>query len=213
MMHDLIAWWFAHVADWGYLGVFLLMAMESTIVPLPSEVIIPPAAYFISKGQMSFAGIVLAGTAGSFFGAMIMYAASRWLGRPIVVRYGRFVLITPEKLEKAERFLARYETGGVFFARLLPVIRHLIGIPAGLVRMAVVPYAIMTIVGSAAWCAVLTWFGQEILGAAPDLINNPEAMLDALKGKSHVVALAVFGLLVAYILVVRMTRKDANTPK
>ena len=115
MLHDLITWWFAHVEAWGYLGIFLLMAMESTIVPLPSEVIIPPAAYFISKGELSFGGIVLAGTGGSILGAMIMYAASRWLGRPLFVRFGRYVLITPEKLEKAERYLARYETGGVFF--------------------------------------------------------------------------------------------------
>lgn len=208
MLHDLITWWFAHVEAWGYLGIFLLMAMESTIVPLPSEVIIPPAAYFISKGELSFGGIVLAGTGGSILGAMIMYAASRWLGRPLFVRFGRYVLITPEKLEKAERYLARYETGGVFFARLLPVIRHLIGIPAGLVRMAVLPYATMTVLGSAAWCAVLTWFGQEVLGANPNLMQDPDGLMVVLKAKSHVIAAAVLVLGVAYVAVVRMTRKQ-----
>jgi membrane protein DedA with SNARE-associated domain len=209
MMHDLIATWFGWVKDWHYLGVFLLMAMESSILPVPSELVIPPAAYWASQGEMSYAGVVLAGTAGSFVGAIIMYGASRALGRPLVVRYGKYVMISPAKLEQAETFLARYETGGVFFARLLPVIRHLIGIPAGIVRMAVGPYCIWTIVGSAAWCTVLTVLGQQVLGDRADLMSNPTALIEALKGKSHLVAGAVLVLAVLYFAVVRMTRKDS----
>src|ERR1700733_4419660 len=146
-MHELITTWFGWVRDWHYLGVFLLMAMESSILPVPSELVIPPAAYWASQGEMSIAGVVIAGTAGSYFGAMVMYVASRVLGRPLVLRYGRYILVSPAKLEQAERFLARYETGGVFFARLLPVIRHLIGIPAGIVRMSPGPSSGGTIVG------------------------------------------------------------------
>src|SRR5262245_37788270 len=159
MLHELIATWFEWVRDGGYLGVALLMAMESSILPVPSEIVIPPAAYWASQGKMTLFGVVLAGTVGSYVGAMVMYAVSRWLGRPLVLRWGRYVRITPEKLERTERFLARYELGGVFFARLLPVVRHLIGIPAGIVRMPIGPYSLTTIAGSAIWCAVLAWFG------------------------------------------------------
>jgi membrane protein DedA with SNARE-associated domain len=208
MMHQLIATWFGWVRDWHYLGVFLLMAMESSILPVPSELVIPPAAYWAAQGQMSLPGVVLAGTAGSYVGAMVMYVASRVLGRPLMLRYGKFILVPPEKLEQAERFLFRYERGGVFFARLLPVVRHLIGIPAGIVRMAPGPYSVMTIVGSAVWCTVLAVFGQQVLGDTPDLIQNPDAMMSALKGKSHIVAAGVLVLAVLYVAVVRMTRKD-----
>jgi membrane protein DedA with SNARE-associated domain len=210
MMHELIATWFGWVRDWHYLGVFLLMAMESSILPVPSELVIPPAAYWASQGEMSFPGVVLAGTAGSFVGALVMYGASRALGRPLVLRYGKYFMVPPAKLEKAEAFLARYETGGVFFARLLPVVRHLIGIPAGIVRMAIGPYCVWTIVGSAAWCTVLAVLGQQVLGDRADLINNPDAMMAVLKAKSHIVAAAVLVLAVLYVAVMRMTKKPLS---
>ncbi|MBX6326629.1 MAG: DedA family protein, partial [Chthoniobacterales bacterium] len=111
------------------------MAMESSIFPVPSEIVIPPAAFLAAQGKLNFAGVVLAGTLGSYLGSAITYWVARLVGRPLIVKYGRFALVTPEKLERAEHFLARYEAGGVFFARLLPVVRHLISIPAGIVRM------------------------------------------------------------------------------
>ena len=209
MMHQMIATWFGWVKDWHYLGVFLLMAMESSIIPVPSELVIPPAAYLATQpdGQMSLVGVILAGTAGSYVGAMVMYYASRILGRPLVLRYGKYILVSPEKLDRAETFLLRYETGGVFFARLLPVIRHLIGIPAGIVRMSPGRYSIMTIVGSAVWCTVLALFGQQVLGDEPRLIDDPDALLRVLKHKSLTIVAGVVVLTVLYIAVVRMTRK------
>ena len=134
----------------------------------------------------------------------------RALGRPLVLAYGKYFLVPPAKLEQAERFLVRYETGGVFFARLLPVVRHLIGIPAGIVRMAPGPYAIWTVVGSAIWCAVLAVFGQQVLGDRPDLISNPTALLEALKSKSHLVAAAVLVLAILYVVVMRVTLNPAG---
>jgi membrane protein DedA with SNARE-associated domain len=206
-MHELMVTWFGWVRDWHYLGIFLLMAMESSLIPVPSELVIPPAAYWAAQGEMSMTGVVLAGTAGSFVGALVMYGASRALGRPLVLRWGKYVMVSPAKLEQAERFLARYETGGVFFARLLPVIRHLIGIPAGIVRMPLGPYCVSTIVGSAVWCTVLAVLGKEVLGDRPDLMTNPTAVIDALKGKSHIVVGAVLVLAVLYVAVMRITRK------
>jgi membrane protein DedA with SNARE-associated domain len=210
-MHDLIAIWFQWVRDWGYFGVLLLMAMESSVLPVPSEVVIPPAAYWASQGRMTIAGVILAGTLGSYIGAAVMYAASRWLGRPLVLKWGRLVGITPEKLERSERFLERYELGGIFFARLLPVIRHLIGIPAGIVEMRFLPYSVMTLIGSALWCTVLTWFGVHVLGSEPKLIEDPNAMITVLHTKSREIALAVLVLALLYFATVRMTSKSQKS--
>ena len=208
-MHDLIAIWFQWVRDWGYFGVLLLMAMESSVLPVPSEVVIPPAAYWASQGRMTIAGVILAGTLGSYIGASVMYAASRWLGRPLVVKWGRLVGITPEKLERSERFLERYEMGAIFFARLLPVVRHLIGIPAGIVRMRMWPYTWMTILGSALWCSVLAWFGQKVLGAEENLMKDPEALGRAIKANTLTIVVGVVVLALLYFAMLRMTQKRA----
>jgi len=212
-MHELIVTWFEWVRDWGYLGVLLLMAMESSILPVPSELVIPPAAYWAVQGDkgMSLGGVVLVGMLGSYLGAAIMYGLSRWLGRPLVLGYGRFVRITPQKLERAERFLARYEKGGVFFARLLPVVRHLIGIPAGVVRMPFLSYSLMTLLGSGIWCAVLAWFGQKVLGADPQLMQDPEAMSLAIKSNMLWIVGAVLVLAALYFVMLRMSEKRAET--
>src|SRR5271167_3350508 len=104
------------------------MALESTFVPIPSETIIPPAAYLAhTQGQLSLPGVVLAGTIGSWVGACFMYWAARGLGRPFVLRFGPYVGLAARKIELAERWSARYGWAGVFLSRLLPVIRHLIG--------------------------------------------------------------------------------------
>jgi membrane protein DedA with SNARE-associated domain len=163
MLSSLLEWYLGALDQGGYLLVALLMAMESSIIPLPSEFVIPPAAYLAhAHGKMSLTGIVLAGTLGSWLGASVMYWASRLLGRPLLMRYGRWVMITPEKIEKAEAWSTHYGTMGVFVSRLLPVIRHLIGIPAGIVRMDYVKFSIYTLLGSAIWCAVLCWVGVKM---------------------------------------------------
>lgn len=157
-----IDWYMGHLAEGGYPLIVLLMALESTFVPLPSEVIIPPAAALaVRTGELSYTGIVLAGTLGSWIGATLMYWGSRWLGRPLVLRYGRYFLIPEAKVLAAERWAAQYGAGGVFFSRLLPVIRHLVGIPFGIVRMNFLRYSIFTVLGSGLWCAVLCWLGVQ----------------------------------------------------
>lgn len=210
MLHNLIVLWFGWIQEWGYPGVVLSMAAESSIIPLPSEVVIPPAAYWAAQGKMSFWGVILAGTAGSYIGATAMYWASRWLGRPLVLRYGKYVMVSPEKLEQAENFLARFHTGGVFFARLLPVVRHLIGIPAGIVRTPFGVYSAVTILGSGIWCYVLALFGEKVLGAHPDLLANPDNMVHALKGELKPIVIGIVALAVAYVGVMFATRKKAG---
>ena len=158
MFTKLIDWYLNSLDTGGYPLIALLMAIESSILPLPSELVIPPAAHLAhTKGNLSMTGIVIAGTIGSWIGATVMYWVSRLAGRPLVLRYGRYVLITADKVEGAERWAARFGSPGIFISRLLPVVRHLIGIPAGIVRMDYKLFSLFTLLGSALWCAVLCW--------------------------------------------------------
>src|SRR5438045_4385795 len=131
-MHHFIQVWSEWVLTGGYLGIIVLMAMGSTPIPLPAEVVIPPAAFLAAQGRLSLAGVILASTLGAYLGAAVMYWLSLWLGRPLVVRFGRFILFPPKKLEEAEHWLTRYEAGGVLLARLLRGVRHLISIRPGI---------------------------------------------------------------------------------
>ncbi len=180
----------------GYPGIILLMAMESSIFPVPSELVIPPAAYWASKGKMSYVGVVLAGTFGSWVGSAITYWVSAWVGRPLVMRYGKYFLMPPDKLEMAERWVQEYGSGGIFFARLLPVIRHLISIPAGVCRMNFLKFSVMTTAGAFIWCAVLTWFGPQIITDA--MFADPESMKLAIKSKIKPIILLIALMAVLY---------------
>ncbi|HVD94792.1 MAG TPA: DedA family protein [Candidatus Limnocylindria bacterium] len=203
-MHHLLQIWFGWVQEWGYPGIILLMAMESSIFPVPSEIVIPPAAFLATQGRFNVWGVIAAGTFGSWLGASMTYWVSRWLGRIVIVKWGRLFMISEAKLIRAEQWLARYEAGGIFFARLLPVVRHLISIPAGIVRMNFTTFSIMTIVGSALWCGVLAWFGQTVI--TPEMLRDPAGMALALKAKSHLIVAAVLVLCVLYFVVMRLTK-------
>jgi membrane protein DedA with SNARE-associated domain len=170
LLHQFSDWYLATLSQGGYWLIFGLMALESTVVPIPSEVIIPPAAYLAhTQGQFSFLGVVIAGTAGSWAGASVMYWAARLLGYPVIVRFGRYVGLGRAKIELAERWCTHYGSPGVFLSRLLPVIRHLIGIPTGILRMDFRWYALATLTGSLIWCSVLAWLGMKV-GQHPELL-------------------------------------------
>jgi len=211
-MHHLLETWFNWVLTGGYTGIIVLMAMESSIFPVPSEIVIPPAAFLAAQGKLSFTGVVLAGTLGSYLGSAITYWVSRLIGRPLIVKYGRFVLLTPKKLERAEHWLARYEAGGIFFARLLPVVRHLISIPAGIVRMNFGLFSLMTITGSAIWCYILAYLGEKAYRVEPELLTDPEALVRFIHGQSTwiLVVVAVFAAL--YILSMRLSKPPQKRP-
>ena len=204
MLQSIIDWYLGALDTGGYALVALLMAIESSVLPLPSELVIPPAAHLaVTTGRMSLAGIVVAGAVGSWAGASLMYGAVRLLGRPLVLRYGRYVLITPAKLEAAERWSASYGPFGVFAARLLPVIRHLIGIPAGLVRLNFGWYSSVTLAGSALWTAVLCWVGV-VAGADAALLAGDLHRITLWLGG----ALAVLALLYWWFVHRHMRRRD-----
>lgn len=181
LLNELLRTWFEFTREWGYLGVFVMMALESTIVPVPSEIVMPPAGYWAQQGEMSMWGVILAGGLGSTFGSSLTYLFTFTLGRAFIARWGRYFLLPPDRLELAERWLQTYQTGGVFLARLLPVVRHLIGFPAGLVRMPFATFAAVTFVGSTLWCGILAWFGAATIGKRPDLLENPAALTEVIK--------------------------------
>ncbi len=160
LFDQLIGWYRGALETGGYPLIALLMFVESTFIPLPSELVIPFAAHYAhTSGHLSLTGIVIAGALGSWAGATAMYWAARWAGRPLILRHGKRFFVPPEKVENAERWAAHYGGFGIFASRLLPVVRHLIGIPAGIVRMDYAKFSLHTLIGSTVWCAVLAWFG------------------------------------------------------
>ena len=162
MLKELITWYLSALDQGGYGLVALLMAIESSIVPLPSELVIPPAAHLAyTQGKFSMIGLVIAGAVGSWVGATVMYWLSRWAGRPLVLRYGRYLLVSHDKVLGAERWASHYGSMGIFCARLLPVVRHLIGIPAGIVRLNYLTFSLYTLIGSGVWTAILCWVGVK----------------------------------------------------
>ncbi|MBS1963156.1 MAG: DedA family protein [Bdellovibrionales bacterium] len=200
-LHGWLVTWFAWVEHWGYAGVFFLMAMESSIFPVPSEIVMAPAAFWAAQGKMDFWGVVVVGTLGSYFGSLATYLVSRSLGLPMIhhlsKRYGKLLFLSGEKLRQGEAWVERHGIVGIFVARLLPVIRHLIGIPAGVFRMPLGPFSAATLVGAGLWCFVLSWFGREVIGNSPELLQSPEQLIAVMKAKVIwiVAGVAVFGAL------------------
>jgi membrane protein DedA with SNARE-associated domain len=158
---------FASLADWivalisgmGYLGVVILMAIESACIPVPSEVIMPFAGYLVSTGEFSLLGAATMGAVGCNIGSTVAYFVAAKGGRKVIERWGAYVLIRPVELDRTERFFARYGAIAVFIGRLLPVVRTFIAFPAGLARMPMVKFQIYTFLGSWPWCFALTYIG------------------------------------------------------
>jgi membrane protein DedA with SNARE-associated domain len=207
--HELLRVWFHFVEANGYWGVFALMAIESSIIPLPSEVVMPPAAYWAAQGRMSFWGVVLVGAAGSLFGSLVCWAVSRAVGEPVVRRWGKYVFMPPKTLDAAEAWVREYGVSGIFFARLLPVVRHLVSIPAGILKMPVVEFSAATTAGAFLWCLILAWFGGKVIGDAPQLLDSPDQMMLVLKAKMHVLVLGIAAFAAAYALMTYLRRRSA----
>jgi membrane protein DedA with SNARE-associated domain len=150
------------ISSGGYVGIAILMAIESACIPLPSEIIMPFAGYLVSQGKMN---LFLAATAGAFgcnVGSVVAYEVGKRGGRPFVLKYGKYLLIGADELNAADRFFARWGSAAVFVGRLLPVIRTFIAFPAGVARMKLVPFHIYTFVGSWPWCFGLAWVGMKL---------------------------------------------------
>lgn len=168
-MHAVVDWLLQTIGVLGYPGIFLLMAMESSIIPIPSELVMPPAGYLAQQGQMNMIAAILCGTAGSLVGAYANYYAAHYLGRPLVLKYGKYVFITEEKFAKVEKFFLKHGEISTFIGRLLPVVRHLISLPAGISGMNHLRFSLYTLLGAGIWCTVLTVIGY-VIGSNQELI-------------------------------------------
>lgn len=186
----------------GYSGIVLLMAMESSVLPVPSELVMPPAGYLAAKGVMNIWIALLCGTVGSMVGAYANYWVASRVGRWVFVRYGKFVLLSQKSLERTEAFFGRHGEIATFVGRLFPVIRHLISIPAGLARMRLDRFFAYTAAGAGIWCAILLGIGY-VIGRAGEGRTQEElgAVFTAYSHRAVLVLLPVVALVVAgYVL-------------
>lgn len=175
----------------GYLGIALMMAIESACIPLPSEVIMPFSGYLVSTGRFDLLLVATAGAIGCNIGSVIAYEVGKRGGRPAIERWGRYVLLGPGELDAADRFFARFGSAAVLIGRLLPVIRSFIAFPAGIARMPLGKFHLYTFIGSWPWCFALAWVGMK-LGAAWD--SDPR-----IKAAFHSADLVIAGLIVVAV--------------
>ena len=152
----------AVIVGMGYPGVILLMAIESACIPLPSEIIMPFAGYLVAQGHFTLLGVATAGAIGCNLGSVVAYEFGKRGGRPLALKYGRFVLIDHADIDKADRFFAKYGDWAVLIGRLLPVIRTFIAFPAGVARMPLLRFHFYTFIGSWPWCFGLAWVGMKL---------------------------------------------------
>ncbi len=162
MLTDIISWIVNTVGSLGYPGIFLLMLIESSFIPFPSEVIMIPAGYLASKGEMNMVAVILCGIMGSLFGALLNYYLAIKLGRPLLIRYGKYVMFNENNLQKMEDFFALHGHISTFTGRLIPMIRQYISIPAGLARMNLSIFCFYTGLGAGIWVIILTLLGYFI---------------------------------------------------
>lgn len=198
-----LTWLVDIIGSLGYPGIIILMFIESTFIPLPSELVIPPAGYLISQNQMSWLGVILSGTFGSLMGALFNYAIAVYLGRPFILRYGKYFGISHKHFTKGEIFFQNHGTISTFIGRLILGVRHYISFPAGLARMHMGKFCFYTSLGAGIWVLVLAYIGYFVG-------NNREKVMEVSK-QWGLCILAVCSLLViAYIFWHRRKNEQAN---
>lgn len=172
MLDPLVTWLTETIFVLGYPGIIILMAIESSAFPFPSELVMPPAGYLVAKGRMSFPLVLISGIAGSLIGAVVNYWLARWLDR-VLRRYGKWILVSPKSLDKAEAFFRNHGEIGTFIGRLVPVVRQLISIPAGMALMRMDRFILYTSLGAGIWCLILTYIGF-LLGQHEATLRNED---------------------------------------
>lgn len=212
-MTAFIQWCLAHL---NYYTVLFLMMLESTVFPVPSEIVVPPAAYHAAaSGEMNIFILILAATLGACLGASINYFVSLWVGKPIVYKFansrvGHMLLLTQEKVQKAERYFNAHGAVSTFIGRLIPVIRHLISIPAGLAKMPYGRFIAFTALGAGIWNCFLAALGFYLQRVLPE-----DQLIDTVTKYSHEVGYTLLGLVVAFIafLVIKSAIKKKKAAK
>ncbi|WP_026368480.1 DedA family protein [Aminiphilus circumscriptus] len=200
MLSAVISWIVATIGKLGYPGIAALMFLESSFFPFPSEVVVPPAGYLASQGEMSLPVVIAMGILGSLLGAWFNYWIAVRFGRPFFERFGKYVLVSSETLDKADRFFARHGHISTFVGRLIPGIRQYISLPAGVARMNLAVFSLFTALGAGIWVVVLALVGYWVG-------NNQVLVMNSLH-KITVVTLGLCVVLVAaYVLRLRKNRK------
>lgn len=176
------------ISDVGYLGIAFLMSLESMIAPVPSEAVMPFAGFLIYQSKMSWELVILSATIGSFIGSLVSYYIGARLGRPFIVRYGRYLLLNEKHLDLTENFFRRHGQKTIFFSRFIPIVRHFISLPAGAAKMNIWIFLVYTVIGASMWNAFLTYLGYR-LGSNWSEIRTYSEKLDIV-----VAALLVIGI-------------------
>jgi membrane protein DedA with SNARE-associated domain len=188
-----------------YVGIALLMALESSLVPFPSEVVLPPAGYLAAQGRMSAPLALGAGLLGSLIGALFNYFLAAKLGRPLLHRYGKYLLIKEASLVRSEEFFRRHGEISMFIGRLVPLIRQLISLPAGMARMRLELFVAYTALGAGIWCAILIFIGWY-LGRHATAIAEFDHMVGQYSGWATLALVPVMAIIIA-VYVYRQRRK------
>jgi membrane protein DedA with SNARE-associated domain len=191
-MQIFFSWLVNTIGSMGYPGIMLLMFVESTFIPLPSELVIPPAGYLIFQQQMSWTGVIISGTTGSVLGALVNYGIAVYLGRPFILRYGKYFGITEGHFRKGEVFFLKHGNISTFIGRLILGVRHYISFPAGLCRMNLLKFCFYTAFGASIWVWILAYIGYFVG-------NNKEEIMAMSRQWSVYVILACIGLIAVYI--------------
>jgi len=207
MFQHLFQTWMELTHSGGYAGLFAITVIAFTVFPIPLEIIVPSAAYWAARGETRFWGVVVVATLGCWVGASIAYVVAQRLGRPLILRYGRYVFVPEKKWMLAEAWILHYSAMGVFFAELLPVVRHLIALPAGAARMRFGTFSLSFIGGALIESTVLAWFGVRVLGANRELLTDPEGLVKAIKAKLFLLVVGVTVTIVLYVLVDLLGRR------
>ena len=171
MLHDIANTIVGIVGDLGYAGIFILMFLESTFFPFPSEIVMIPAGYLVYKGEMNFLMVIFCGITGSLAGALFNYYLAIYLGRALLIKYGRYFFISEKTIVKMEIFFTNHGHISTFSGRLIPALRQLISFPAGLARMNIFTFCFYTTLGASIWVIILTCLGYYI-GDNQDLIKE-----------------------------------------
>jgi len=175
----------------GYWGIFLAMTLESACIPLPSEIIMPFAGFVVWEGELTLWGITLVGALGNLFGSMIAYYVGLKGGRPLLEKYGKYILITPSKLNLADEWFSKYGQEAVLISRVLPGLRTFISLPAGITHMDLKKFIVYTFFGSLPWCFVLGYIGV-LMGPEWEIIKGYMYVFDIIVGIGVVIFLAYF---------------------
>jgi len=205
-MEQITIWLVETIGKLGYPGIIALMFLESSFFPFPSEVVVPPAGYLASQGQMNLYLVIFCGLLGSLLGALFNYVIALWFGRPLLLKYGKYLFLPPERFQKVDRFFHVHGEISTFVCRLIPGIRQYISFPAGLARMHLLKFCLYTALGAGIWVVVLAWIGYFVG-------NN----MTLVKQYSHqatialIIGISVIILLYAYRFLAKSKQREERT--